>query len=316
MIRAKPTTTYTVDAGNMIRSGSEITITTPAPHGLNVVTINNEPHVTSDPSSAYSRHAVYIPPNSGQALPHGSYHVKSAFASALTLELFSRDQGVSAAPVTIDLYSDLQQAKDVVIRDIALDNTDRQNSGCVGLDMMFMYEAQVYNVGIRNCAIGIRASATDWVGSHYNDIYSASIIACMTAIKWHEGANENRFFGGRINDCLAGIYMDDVSGCTASDTTIESWAAPSVWNETIPPPTSGYGGNAAVWLACSNDGRPTSRCHLSNIRCESSATDAIGIRLDSHSLSPFIVPAGLISVPNGTPIVDLAAPVRHDQGAR
>lgn len=100
-------------------------------------------------------------------------------------------------------------------RDFTVDNTSRATSGGIGLDMSGVTMGKWFNVGITNVETGVKQLGGGVppfeVGCFYNEYHACDINGVVTGYDNGTLANENKVFGGRVNDCVTGTIDDDNS---------------------------------------------------------------------------------------------------------
>jgi len=152
-------------------------------------------------------------------------------------------------------------------RDIGFDNQDRANAGGIGIDATNISMATFDNVQISNVEKGlllVKNGASG--GAFYNDFYSLRIITVDTGIDIGDTANENRFYGGRINDCITGVVIDDNTSNTFWGTAVEVFTT-------------------AFSISPSNT---TQYTKLNDVRLENTPTSGTGILIGATAQSTYI----------------------------
>ncbi len=100
-------------------------------------------------------------------------------------------------------------------RDFTVDNTSRANVGGIGLDMSGVTMGKWFNVGITNVETGVKQLGGGVppfeVGCFYNEYHACDINGVVNGYDNGTLANENKVFGGRVNDCVTGTIDDDNS---------------------------------------------------------------------------------------------------------
>lgn len=92
-----------------------------------------------------------------------------------------------------------------------LDNTSRSNAGGIGLDFLSMTMAKVFGTQIKNVETAVRNGGASSLGAFYNEFHAVDIITVTTGYSNGTLGNENKVFGGRINDCTTGTSDNDNS---------------------------------------------------------------------------------------------------------
>lgn len=106
-----------------------------------------------------------------------------------------------------------------------LDGTNKATAGGIGLDMTACTMWKVYGTEVRNVEIGVAWNATSGMEScYYNELHAVDIITVGTGIKSNALGNDNKMFGGRINDCTYGTVDDDNAGNSYYGVAIETFA--------------------------------------------------------------------------------------------
>lgn len=108
-------------------------------------------------------------------------------------------------------------------RDFTVDNTSRATSGGIGLDMSGVTMGKWFNVGITNVEVGVKQLGAGAVGCFYNEYHACDINGVVTGYDNGTLANENKVFGGRVNDCATGTIDDDNSCNTYVGLAIEAF---------------------------------------------------------------------------------------------
>lgn len=96
-------------------------------------------------------------------------------------------------------------------RNFTIDNTSKATVGGIGLDMSGVTMAKWFDVGIVNVATGVKQLGSGAVGCFYNEFHAVDINGVTTGYNNGTLANENKVFGGRVNDCVTGTIDDDNS---------------------------------------------------------------------------------------------------------
>ncbi|MGH7599550.1 MAG: glycosyl hydrolase family 28-related protein [bacterium] len=107
----------------------------------------------------------------------------------------------------------------VHFRDMKIDNTAKANANSIGIDFTNVSLGGIRNVFVTNVETGILLRRK----AYYNDLFSPIIIQAITGIKMIGGANENRTFGGKIDQVRVGIIMDSVSNPQIHSTSFENF---------------------------------------------------------------------------------------------
>lgn len=105
-----------------------------------------------------------------------------------------------------------------------LDGTNKATAGGIGIDMSACTMWKVYGTEVRNVEIGVAWNATSGMEScYYNELHAVDIITVGTGIKSNALGNDNKMFGGRINDCIYGTVDDDNAGNSYYGVAVETF---------------------------------------------------------------------------------------------
>jgi hypothetical protein len=128
------------------------------------------------------------------------------------------------------------------IHDMGFDNTAKTNAGGIALDLTCISHAHVSNVEINNVETGVLIDAQAGTGAYYNDCYSVAVSDVVNGLVVRDGANDNRWFGGRINACTIGIDIDDCARIDIYGVSIEVFTTGiRVGNAALTQYVSAYG---------------------------------------------------------------------------
>lgn len=100
------------------------------------------------------------------------------------------------------------------VRDLLIDNQDRDNAGGVGLDISGCYDALVENVAIQNCETGLRVTNS----SYWNRFQGVRVTTTDTAILVTQNANHNTFVGCHAITTDVGVHVLEGADAGVSNT--------------------------------------------------------------------------------------------------
>jgi len=154
--------------------------------------------------------------NSGIYVPDGTYKITSSLNlnDSNLIQFQSRNAIINGA-----LSSALIQGKNpttqrrynITIWGGTLDNTSRANAGGIGLDFLSTTMAKVFGTLIQNVATAVRNGGSGSLGAFYNEFHSVDITTVTDGYTNGTLGNENKIFGGRVNDCTTGTTDNDNS---------------------------------------------------------------------------------------------------------
>lgn len=93
-----------------------------------------------------------------------------------------------------------------------LDNTDRNTAGGIALDLRNHSSAKIFGSQLKNAETGVRSNAPVTGGSFYNEFHGVDILTVDVGYEFGTLGNENKVFGGRVNECETGARVNDNSG--------------------------------------------------------------------------------------------------------
>lgn len=207
--------------------------------------------------------AVYV--------PAGTYKVTATLTMGSDLLLFGAGRFVSR--IKGNLTAALLQSPNTAtryyrwgIQDIGFDNTAKTNAGGIAVNLKNISHAYISNLDIQNVETAVRIDATGG-GAYYNDCYSVAVSGVINGYVCVAGANENRWFGGRINDCTIGMDFDNLNSAHVFGTAIEVFT------------TGVRVGNSAV----------TQYVNLYGLRLENTPTSGTGFSLSANAQTTSII---------------------------
>ena len=104
-----------------------------------------------------------------------------------------------------------------LLQDLEIDNTASSNASSIGIDLTKASIVKIRNVVVKKVETGIKLSGT----AYYNEIVNCFIDGAVTGVLFESGANENRMWGGKVNDTTTGIIVDNTSNVQIYGTSIE-----------------------------------------------------------------------------------------------
>lgn len=152
--------------------------------------------------------------------PNGTYKITSALQlnDENVLDFESRlaiIKGNLTGPLLKGKSATSERRHRIQIFSGQLDNTSRANAGGMGIDMFGVSSTKVFGTIIKNCETGIRCAGQvgpPELGCYYNEFYGVDILTVVTGVSQGTQANDNKFFGGRVNDCTIGTDDNNGSG--------------------------------------------------------------------------------------------------------
>lgn len=115
-----------------------------------------------------------------------------------------------------------------VLRDFAIDNTNRNAAGAIGLDLRNVTDARVDNVWITNVETGLQVYGDATVGGAFYNEFSKVLISTVKTGMFVGGiGNENKFFGCRVVD-VTGSGGTQGTGIVCSDGSHNVFVAPAI----------------------------------------------------------------------------------------
>lgn len=154
-------------------------------------------------------HRVYI--------PNGTWKITSSLdlPSYAAIVFESRSailKGALAAALIRGLNGTTTRTYGANIYGGTLDNTSKATAGGIGIDWKSMTMAKCYGTIIQNVETGIKNGGSSAQGAFYNEFHGVDITSVVTGIDNGTLGNDNKFFGGRVNDMTTGTRDNDCSG--------------------------------------------------------------------------------------------------------
>lgn len=148
-----------------------------------------------------------------------------------------------------------------------IDNTARTNAGGIAVDLFAATMCKLYGTEISNVETAVRSSASGVLGSFYNEFHGVDILTVDIGYEFGTFGNENKVFGGRVNDCEIGARTNDNSGHVFDALAVEAFTT--------------YAFDVAPSAA-------TQYIRILAPRMENTPTVGTGIRLSANAQSTFI----------------------------
>lgn len=149
---------------------------------------------------------------------------------------------------------------------LTIDNQDRDAAGGVGIDFSNVSLAVIEDVEVLECETGFLIADTD--GSYYNRYRDFTVNGAITGMSLR-GANSNRFYGARANDCVDGVVLDACSTVFFDGLDCETFTG--------------------VGVDILNATDPCAEVVLMNPRLENAGGVGTGIRIAVGTLVPVII---------------------------
>lgn len=149
-------------------------------------------------------------------IPNGTAKITSTLEldDSTTIVFESRQaiiKGNLTAPLLRGRNGTTQRRYNITIWGGTLDNTSRANAGGIGLDFLSTTMAKVFGTLIQNVATAVRNGGTGSLGAFYNEFHGVDITTVTDGYTNGTLGNENKIFGGRVNDCTNGTTDNDNS---------------------------------------------------------------------------------------------------------
>lgn len=148
-------------------------------------------------------------------LPPGQYKVTSTLTRGNNILIAGA--GVSSSLVSTHAGSVIQGTNYTTTRsyscggrDFAIYGPGKAIAGSIALDLRGASLAIFSNVDIRNIETAVRQGGG--YSSYYNEFHGCNLSGVTTGYLNDTFGNENKVFGGRVNDCTTGTSDSDCSG--------------------------------------------------------------------------------------------------------
>ena len=151
----------------------------------------------------------------------------------------------------------------------------------VGLDFSNMTMCKVFGTQVKNVETGVKMTAPAGGGGYYNEFYGVDVLTVGDGYHCSTLANDNKVFGGRINDCTNGTIDNDNTGNSYYSVAIEVFS--NIGHTVSPSDASQY-------------------IRFVNSRLENSSVAGTGFNVSSNAQSVSIIAPQFTSV--STRIVD------------
>lgn len=148
-----------------------------------------------------------------------------------------------------------------------LDNTSRANAGGIGIDLLSVTMFKAFGTFITNVETGARIGGASSQGAFYNEFHAVDISTVDQGYELGTLGNENKTYGGRVNDSEIGVRLNNNTGNVFNDLAVETFTT--------------YGFDVAPTTV-------TQYTRIINPRLENLPTSGTGIRVNAASQSTFI----------------------------
>lgn len=211
--------------------------------------------------------------NHAVKIPNGTHRITASLEIDDDTEIVFESRqaiikGNLAAPLLRGRNGTTQRRYHVVIWSGKLDNTARTNAGGIGIDLLSTTMCKVFGTFITNVETGVRIGGTSAQGSFYNEFHGVDITVVDQGYEFGTLGNDNKIYGGRVNDCEIGARLNNNSGNLFDGLAVEAFTTYGL--DVSPTATTQY-------------------TRIINPRLENTPTVGTGIRVNATAQSTMII---------------------------